>query len=425
MFEFIIGVFLIYCTLVLLTSYLQITYVQNKINKKEVILSKKQYKKAGKYTIDTQKFSIVSNIFDFGVIFIWLVWGLSFLQNELLFVKSYNSTLFDVVFVLAFLLVGTLLSLPFSAYSTFVLDKKYKFSKSTPSLFVQDNIKSTLLLIIIGAPIIALLSYIYNSFDNWWVIAFIAIFIILILVNLLAPYFMTLFNKFEPLKDKKLSKKIKKLLKSVGFKSSGVFSMDASKRDNRLNAFFGGLGNTKRVVLYDTLIKKLTTKEILAVLAHELGHFKNKDIIKNIAIMGCVLFVFLAFFGNLPLSLYQGFNLEQNASSFMVLFLIFSGAFGFFLTPLISFISRHNEYGADKFAGKLTSKKDLVDALLKLVTQNKSFPFSHPLYVFFYYSHPTLLLRFKELGYDIYTQKFKKDKSKDKEKKKTKSKKTK
>jgi STE24 endopeptidase len=195
--------------------------------------------------------------------------------------------------------------------------------------------------------------------------------------------------------------KIIDLLNKVGFSSSGVFCVDASKRDNRLNAYFGGLGKTKRVVLFDTLLNKLTHNELLAVLGHELGHFKNGDIIKNITIMGIVLFCFFAIFGNISDEVFLKLHILNEPYSIITLFLIFSNAFSFFLMPLISFISRHNEYNADKFGSDLVSKQDLINALLKLANENKSFPLSHKIYIFFYYSHPPLIERLKELGYDL------------------------
>lgn len=236
----------------------------------------------------------------------------------------------------------------------------------------------------------------------WWIWGFAFIFSIIILINMLYPVIRDkMFDKFEKLKDEELEKKIENLLDEVGFKSSGVFSVDASKRDNRLNAYFGGLGATKRVVLFDTLVEKLTHNELLAVLGHELGHFKNGDIIKNIGIMGVVMFVFFAIFGNLPEELFLGLKLHSEPYAIIAVFLIFSPILSFFLMPLISLISRHNEYAADDFGSNLSSKEDLVSALLKLANENKSFPLSHPLYIFFYYSHPPLVERFKELGYDV------------------------
>jgi STE24 endopeptidase len=240
----------------------------------------------------------------------------------------------------------------------------------------------------------------------WWIWGFVFIFGVIILINMLYPVIRDkMFDKFEPLKDKELEGKINNLLNEVGFKSSGVFSVDASKRDNRLNAYFGGLGSTKRVVLFDTLVEKLSHNELLAVLGHELGHFKNGDILKNIGIMGFVMFVFFAIFGNLGDEIFLGLNISNEPYGIIVVFLMFSPILSFFLMPLISLISRHNEYAADEFGSNLQSKEDLVSALLKLANENKSFPLSHPMYVFFYYSHPPLVERFKELGFDVHAKK--------------------
>jgi STE24 endopeptidase len=217
---------------------------------------------------------------------------------------------------------------------------------------------------------------------------------------MLYPVFRAkMFDKFSPLEDKVLEEKINKLLDSVGFKSSGVFSVDASKRDNRLNAYFGGLGSTKRVVLFDTLIQKLTHNELLAVLGHELGHFKNGDILKNIAMMGVIIFSFFAIFGNLNDELFLQMHLNKEAYSIILVILMFSPIISFFLMPLMSAMSRHNEYAADEFGSNMASSEDLVNALLKLANENKSFPLSHPLFIFFHYSHPPLVERLKELGY--------------------------
>jgi len=269
----------------------------------------------------------------------------------------------------------------------------------TPKLYIQDTIKSGVLFLIFGSAVIAGLSLIIKSSDSWWIWGFVFIFTIIILINILAPYFMMLFNKFEPLKDEILKEKIENLLDLVGFKSSGVFSSDASKRDNRLNAYFGGLGGSKRVVLFDTLIEKLSHNELLAVLGHELGHAKNGDIYKNIGIMGLVMFIFFAIFGNLPEELFLQLHLNKEPYAIILVFMMFSPILSFFLMPLISAMSRHNEYAADEFGSNLSSKEDLINALLKLANENKSFPLSHPIYIFFFYSHPPLIERLKELGY--------------------------
>jgi STE24 endopeptidase len=328
----------------------------------------------------------------------WIGFGLEYLDQ---IITAENGLLKAIIYIDVFIIANWLLGLPFELYSTFKLDKKYGFSNMTPSLYIKDTVKTSILFLLFGSAIIAGISFIIESFDTWWIWGFVFIFAVLILINMLYPVVRDkMYDKFEPLKDKELESKIESLLHSVNFKSSGVFQIDASKRDNRLNAYFGGLGSTKRVVLFDTLINKLNHNELLAVLGHELGHFKNGDILKNIGIMGLVLFIFFSIFGNLSSELFTKLNLNSEPSSIIVLFLIFSPILSFFLMPLISGISRHNEYAADEFGSNLSSKEDLVSALLKLANENKSFPLSHPLYIFFYYSHPPLVERLKELGYE-------------------------
>ena len=408
MIETFVIAFCIYFAFTVYTSFMQIGYVKNAKTLKPIILDGEKYVEAGNYSIEKEKLAIISSFYDFVLFILWIGFGLSFLDS-LIQIDSY--WLKAVIFVDLFIVINWFLTLPFELYSTFKLNKKYGFSNMTPALFVKDTIKTGILFLVFGTLVVAGISFIINSFQSWWIWGFAFIFAVIILINMLYPVIRDkMFDKFEKLKDKELEAKIENLLDKVGFKSSGVFSVDASKRDNRLNAYFGGLGSTKRVVLFDTLVEKLTHNELLAVLGHELGHFKNGDILKNIGIMGVVMFIFFAIFGNLSDELFLGLSLNNEPYAIIVVFLIFSPILSFFLMPLISLISRHNEYAADDFGSNLATKKDLVSALLKLANENKSFPLSHPLYIFFYYSHPPLVERFKELGYDVYNLTFKEDK---------------
>lgn len=408
MIETFVIAFCIYFAFTVYTSFMQIGYVKNAKTLKPIILDGEKYVEAGNYSIEKEKLAIISSFYDFVLFILWIGFGLSFLDS-LIQIDSY--WLKAVIFVDLFIVINWFLTLPFELYSTFKLNKKYGFSNMTPALFVKDTIKTGILFLVFGSLVVAGISFIINSFQAWWIWGFAFIFAVIILINMLYPVIRDkMFDKFEKLKDKELEAKIENLLDKVGFKSSGVFSVDASKRDNRLNAYFGGLGSTKRVVLFDTLVEKLTHNELLAVLGHELGHFKNGDILKNIGIMGVVMFIFFAIFGNLSDELFLGLSLNNQPYAIIVVFLIFSPILSFFLMPLISLISRHNEYAADDFGSNLATKKDLVSALLKLANENKSFPLSHPLYIFFYYSHPPLVERFKELGYDVYNLTFKEDK---------------
>ncbi|MDK2041434.1 M48 family metallopeptidase [Aliarcobacter butzleri] len=406
MLEIFVIAFCIYFAFNIYTSFMQIGFIKDARNLKAIILDSNKYLEAADYAIEKEKLALASTFYDFVLFILWIGFGLSYLDS-LVQIDSY--WLKAIVFVDLFIIINWILTLPFELFSTFKLNKKYEFSNITPALFIKDTIKTGVLFLVFGSAVIAGISFIINNFLSWWIFGFVFIFAVIILINMLYPVIRDkMFDKFEKLKDKELEEKIEKLLDEVGFKSSGVFSVDASKRDNRLNAYFGGLGSTKRVVLFDTLVEKLTHNELLAVLGHELGHFKNGDILKNIGIMGFVMFVFFAIFGNLSDELFLGLNLQNEPYAIITVFLIFSPILSFFLMPLISLISRHNEYAADNFGSNLATKEDLVTALLKLANENKSFPLSHPLYIFFYYSHPPLIERFKELGYDVHTKEFKK-----------------
>ena len=404
MLEIFIIAFCLYFVFNTYTSFMQIGYIKDAKFLKPIILDSSKYLEAADYAIEKEKLAICSSFYDFILFILWIGFGLSFLDS---LVQIDSFWIKAVVFVDLFIIINWVLTLPFELYSTFKLNKKYGFSNMTPALFIKDTIKTGILFLVFGSAVIAVISFIISSFSTWWIWGFVFIFAVIILINMLYPVIRDkMFDKFEKLKDKVLEAKIENLLNEVGFKSSGVFSVDASKRDNRLNAYFGGLGATKRVVLFDTLVEKLTHNELLAVLGHELGHFKNGDILKNIGIMGVVMFVFFAIFGNLPDELFLGLSLNNEPYAIIAVFMIFSPILSFFLMPLISMISRHNEYAADEFGSNLSTKEDLVSALLKLANENKSFPLSHPMYIFFYYSHPPLVERFKELGYDVHSMNF-------------------
>lgn len=397
MLTYAILAYCIYFLINIYTSFMQIDYVKKAKTKDAVILTPSKYQVAANYAVEKERVTMASTLYEFVIFFMWIAFGLQALDSV---TSSLDGWIKAVVFIDAFIIINWILGLPFELYRTFKLDKKFNFSNMTKELFIKDTIKSGALFLIFGSGVIAGLSLIIENFPSWWIWGFAFIFAVIVLINMIYPLVRDkMFDKFSPLEDKELESKIEKLLDEVGFKSSGVFSVDASKRDNRLNAYFGGLGSTKRVVLFDTLVEKLTHNELLAVLGHELGHFKNGDILKNIGIMGFVMFVFFAIFGNLPEELFLQMHLNNEPYAIIVVFLMFSPILSFFLMPLISSISRHNEYEADEFGSKMQSKEDLVNALLKLANENKSFPLSHPMYIFFYYSHPPLVERLKELGY--------------------------
>lgn len=360
-------------------------------------MSADKYLVAGNYAVANGKLGLVSTFVDYLVFIWWVFAGFAWLSS---FISAEGSIMQAVVFLFGFILVNFIIGLPFELYQKFKIDEDFGFNKMTAKMFVIDTIKSSLLFILLGGAIFALLAWIINNYDSWWLWGFAAMFMVAVLANLLAPTFMALFNKFSPLEEGELKEKITTMMNQAGLKSDGIFVMDASKRDSRLNAFFGGLGKSKRVVLFDTLLEKLNTKELLAVLGHELGHFTHGDIWKNIGLMGVLLFIAFYLFGHLPDALFTQMGVVPEAGVQIAMLMLLLPLVSFLFTPFMSYVSRHNEYAADEFGSQMGGKENLVSALMKLVTENKSFPKSHPLVIFFYYTHPPVLERLKELGFD-------------------------
>ncbi|WP_111229886.1 M48 family metallopeptidase [Helicobacter valdiviensis] len=378
----------------LILSLMQLNFLSKEKNKPAYILPANDFIKAANYAIIKEKISLFENILDLFLLGFWLLFGLNFLQSQLDSLNASSPLLCSVLFVLIFLLFQSLISLPFSAYKTLVVDKKFGFAKGGLKLFIIDTLKSFMLLIIIGGALLFAFVFIISNITNWWLYALLLSVTLILATNLLYPTLIApLFNKFTPLEDEDLKQSIQDLLKKVGFHSSGVFVMDASKRDGRLNAYFAGFGKTKRVVLFDTLIEKISKNSLLAVLGHELGHFKHNDIYKMIGFMVVLLSILFFTIGNLPYGIFSLANLESSPHIFIIFLLLFSNLIGFYFMPIFSFFSCKNEFNADKFGAQLTSNEDLAKALLVLVKENNSFPLSHPLYMRFYYSHPPLMAR--------------------------------
>lgn len=401
MLELVGIVYFVYIVLKIYISVMEIGFVAREKLEDAIILSPSNYIKAAQYKISSERFGILLNVYDYVLFVFWIVFGLQYLSNHELFI-TYDPLMRAVVLVDIFIIVNYFLTLPFDLYKTFVLDKKFGFSNLDIKTFVSDQIKSALLFLIFGSLVIYAIGWIVLEVELWWLWGFALIFAIVILINALYPTVIApLFNKFEKLENSELESSIISLLQKVGFQSSGVFTIDASKRDNRLNAYFGGLGSTKRVVLFDTLIEKLSHSELLAVLGHELGHFKHKDILKNIALMALLLFFIFAIFGNLPDLLFAEIGLAKEPFSILTLMIILSSVLSFFMMPLFGYFSRKNEFAADDFGSECESSEALCSALVKLSNENKSFPKSHPLSIFFYYTHPPLSERLKRLGKEV------------------------
>ncbi len=398
----IIGIYTLYVLISIYISVMQIGYINQAKRKNAVLLPASEFVKAGNYAVAKEKITLVSTFFDYLVFIAWMGFGVRYLQENIFFA---NEALLNIVIVMSFVIINSLLSLPFGYYEKFVLDKEFGFNKSTIALWIKDTLISFVMTSVFGSFIIYGLYMIIENFALWWVWSFLFIFAVIIFINMLYPTFRAIFfDKLTPLEDEKLNSEIKRLMDATGFVSSGVFVSDASKRDARLNAYFGGFGKAKRVVLFDTLIEKLTTKELLSVLGHELGHFVHGDLYKNIGLVGVMLLSLFAIFGNLPESLYMEMGLSPEPYVLMILLLLCMPLLGFVMMPIMGVLSRHNEYEADKMGSELGGAAgaiELANALQKLVTENKSFPLSHPLYVFFHYTHPPVMERLRELGVDI------------------------
>jgi STE24 endopeptidase len=400
MVDILMILFSIYFVLKVYIALMQIGYINHEKRGEAIILSASKYIKAAHYAVRVQKLSIIESIVEYALFIFWITNGLVWLDSVIHYEES--AILASTLYVLSFLAIGYVIHLPLDIYKTFWLNKEYEFSQITPKLYIIDALKAILLTVIFGGAVIAGLSWIIGNIDLWWFYGFVFIFVVIIAINALYPTIMSLmYNKFTPLEDQALATKIETLLSSVGFKSSGVFQVDASKRDSRLNAYFGGLGSTKRVVLFDTLISKLSHEELIAVLGHELGHFKNHDLIKNIALTGILLLTIFAIVGNIPHDFFNQLGLFKEPHIIITFFILISSLVSFFMMPIMSYFSRANEYRADEFGSERGGATNLVSALLKLVDENLSFPKSHSLFVFFYYSHPPLVDRLRKLGYDI------------------------
>ncbi len=397
MLETIIIFYSIYTFMKLYISVMQIGYINEEKRKTPVLMSADKYLVAGNYAVAKGKVELVSTFVDYFVFIWWVFAGFAWLSS---IIQMDGNILQAVAFLFGFILVNFIVGLPFELYQTFKIDEDFGFNKMTLKMYLVDTLKSTLLFVILGGAIFALLAWIIESYESWWLWGFVAMFTVAVMANVLAPTFMALFNKFSPLEEGELKEKITKMMNETGLKSDGIFVMDASKRDSRLNAFFGGLGKSKRVVLFDTLLEKLNTKELLAVLGHELGHFTHGDIWKNIGLMGLLLFIAFYLFGHLPDVLFTEMGVIPEAGVQIAMLMLLLPLVSFVFTPFMSYVSRHNEYAADEFGSKMGGKENLVSALMKLVTENKAFPKSHPLVIFFYYTHPPVLERLKELGFD-------------------------
>lgn len=392
MINILVAIYGIYIFIKIVLEIKEVIFIKNEFEKGPVLMSLEEYKDAALYSVNKHTLEIFNALISMFLVIFWLSGGL-FIINFLLYKGDLLS---ELLILFSFFAINYILRLPILIWEKNV-DKKFGFNVASWRDVFIDEVKKVAIFVIFGGAFFTFLIYFIENYKNWWIIGFVFSFVVVILINLLYPYFAKLFNKFTLLEDEELKSAIEEMLKKVGFKSSGIYVMDASKRDTRLNAYFAGFGKTKRVVLFDTLLKKLNKNEILAVLGHELGHFKHKDIFKNIAIVGGMLFILFFIFGNLPDELFKELMISKNGVNVIILAILFSDVLFFVLQPFINLVSRSNEFRADEMGSNLVSKKDLANALKKLVSENKHFPKVSKLYSFIYYSHPPILERLEKL----------------------------
>ena len=366
-------------------------------------ISLSAHQKAADYTLAKAKVSLIDITLSAAVLLCWtLLGGLDWLNRWLL--ASMGPGLWQQLALLAcFAVISALIELPLSLYQTFRLEQRFGFNQMTPGLWLSDLLKSTLVAAIIGLPLAALILWLMGGAGPlWWLWAWGAWTAFNLLLMWIFPSFIApLFNKFEPLADEGLKSRVTQLMERCGFAAKGLFVMDGSRRSAHANAYFTGFGNSKRVVFFDTLLRQLSPGEVEAVLAHELGHFKHKHISKRMVLMfgvsllGFALLGWLSqqlwFYTGLGVSVLLGPNIDvaaENNALALLLFMLAVPVFSFFVTPLMSAMSRRDEFEADAYAMQQADGAQLASALLKLYEDNASTLTPDPWYVSFYYSHP-------------------------------------
>ena len=358
------------------------------------------HQKAADYTIAKARLGMLETGFGAALLMGWTLLGGLDALNQILArsgLASYGSLVPQLALLVAFGLISGLIDLPFSLYKTFRLEESFGFNKMTARLWLADLLKSTLVGAIIGLPIVALILWLMGSAGGlWWLWTWMVWMGFNLLALVLFPTVIApLFNKFKPLDDEALKARVTALMQRCGFAAKGLFVMDGSKRSAHANAYFTGFGAAKRVVFYDTLLKQLNPAEVDAVLAHELGHFKHKHIIKRIVVMFAVSLLGFALLGWLSSQVwfYTGLGVRPNIAGgndalALLLFLMAVPLLSFFVSPVMAQVSRQHEFEADAYAVSQTDGRDLQSALLKLYKDNASTLTPDPVFVKFYYSHP-------------------------------------
>jgi STE24 endopeptidase len=365
----------------------------------EDVYDQETYAKSQEYTRVNTRFGFITGTFDLILLLgFWFAGGFNWLDQ---WARSFDfgAVGTGLIFIGALVVAKMIISMPFSIYSIFVIEENFGFNKTSVKTFIADRLKGILLSVLIGGPLLAGIIAFFVYGGTWaWLYAWIAVTAFSLLMQYIAPtWIMPLFNKFDPLEEGELRKAIENYADKVDFPLQGIYVIDGSKRSAKSNAFFTGFGKNKRIALYDTLIENHTTEELVAVLAHEIGHYKKKHIVKNMAIsilQTGIMFGLLSVFLQVP-ALFEAFYMEEMSVYAGLLF------FGLLYSPVetliglgMQILSRKYEYEADAFAANtISEKEEMVNVLKKLSKDNLSNLTPHPFYVFLNYSHPPALQR--------------------------------
>ncbi len=389
----------------LLETYLKIRNLKSIDNNKDSVpprfknvVTEEEYKKSILYNTDRIKFQIFTALFGSVVLIIFTIGGLLNYLTQVVMDMTSSNVLGAVLLGLLLIIVEEIISIPISIYSTFVIEERHGFNKTTRKTFVTDIFKGLLISGAISSILYATVIFIIISAgDLWWIYAFAAVFTLQAIIFFLYPVLiMPLFNKFEPLDDEQFKKPIEKLLEKVDFKSKGLFVMNASLRSTHGNAFFTGFGKNKRIVFFDTLIKTINPDEMEAILGHELGHYKLGHIRKTL--ISSLVFGFLGFYILNEIFKSDNFFIAHGLenltvySKFLMFYLVI-GSYTFFTKPITSALSRKREFEADDFSFQFTDGEHMISGLLKLTKDNASNLTPDPLYSSYYYSHPPIAER--------------------------------
>jgi STE24 endopeptidase len=366
------------------------------------ICGEDEYKKTQLYDKESKKLSVWASSFNLLVILCMIILGgFAFVDNISRAINA-DPVICALLFFGIISFASDIINIPFSYYDNFVIENKFGFNRMTIKVFITDHLKSWFIAVIIGAPVLGLITWLfYKTGDNFWLLAWGVIIVISVFINFFySELIVPLFNKQEPLAEGELRDKIEHFAEKVGFKLKNIYVIDGSKRSSKANAYFSGFGSKKRIVLYDTLMKEFSDDEIVAVLAHEIGHYKKNHIwhglFLSVLTTGLMLFLLSLVISNPVLHKALG----SDTSSFHLGLIVF----GILYSPLslviglgANYFSRKNEFAADRFAKENFEAAALASALKKLSVKNLSNMMPHRAYVFFYYSHPPLLERLEKL----------------------------